>query len=109
MPILSLGLARGNIMSGDTPDRIAEIRYKAAEIEFRAKSSTLYFKQLQEDPDRVLSEAGFDAPTANRLIAQLRGDPEDPCGDICDGITCLVTSCCWWTLNPVPEPVPTKA
>ncbi len=96
-------------MSNDTPERIAEIRLKAAEVEFRAKSSTLYFKQLQEYPDRVLSEAGFDAPTASVFIAQLRGERDDPCGDICDGITCLVTSCCWWTLNPQPEPVPTKA
>jgi hypothetical protein len=79
---------------------------KAAEVEFRAKSDAMYFKRLQDDPERVLRDEGFDEPTVDEFAAQLRGDRPNPCGDWCDGLTCIVTSCCFFTRDSLPETVP---
>jgi hypothetical protein len=96
-------------VSNPAPEGISEIRRKIAEVEFRAKSEALYFKRLQDDPEQVLREEGFDEPTAREFLAQLRGERDNPCGDFCDGLTCIITSCCFFTLNPAPDPVQTKA
>jgi hypothetical protein len=91
-------------MNGPTPEELREIRLKAAEVEFRAKSDTRYFKRLQDDPEQVLREEGFDDPTVQEFAAQLRGKP-DPCGDFCDGLTCIITSCCFFTMDRLPPDV----
>jgi hypothetical protein len=93
-------------MNTPTPDEIYQIRLKAAEVEFRAKSDSMYFKRLQDDPERLLREEGFDEPTVDEFVAQLKAEA-DPCGDICDGLSCLVTICCYYTLVPLPEPAET--
>jgi hypothetical protein len=98
----TVGQWKGAIVSGPTPDEIKEIRLKALEVEFRAKSDTRFFKQLQDNPEQVLRDAGFDDPTVADFAGQLRGDVPHPCGDFCDGITCIVTTCCFLTLDKLP-------
>jgi hypothetical protein len=92
-------------MSEYGPEQISAIRKKAAEIEFRAKSDAMYFERLRRDPDEVLLEAGFDEFTRNEFKAQLGASP-GPCPvDVCDPLSCIITSCCWFTTVEPPEPI----
>ena len=76
---------------------IKEIRQKTVKVEFQAKSDPAFLKRLQEDPVAVLQAEGFDLTTAQEVASQLRGDPITKW---CDGITCYITSCSFFTANP---------
>ena len=81
---------------------IKEIRLKAAKVEFLAKSDATFLKRLQEDPMAVLQAEGFDYPGAEKLTSQLRSDPAElaeQCPGKCDPLSCIVTTCCWFTLE----------
>jgi hypothetical protein len=86
---------------------IKEIRLKSAKIEFQAKSDPAFLQRLKADPIAVLKAEGFDYPIAQELASQLRGDSHtkaSSCPDgICDPLTCIVTSCCWFTTIEPPE------
>jgi hypothetical protein len=97
--------AKGAIVNGRTPEEIQKIRLKAAEVEFRAKSDVLFFKRLQDDPEQVLRAEGFDDPTTQEFVSELQGD-SGRCGDFCDGLTCIITSCCFFTRDSLPETEP---
>jgi hypothetical protein len=80
---------------------IKEIRLKSAKVEFQAKSDPAFLKRLRDDPMAVLQAEGLDYPAAQELTAQLR-DPvalAARCPDKCDPLSCIVTTCCWFTLE----------
>ena len=94
------------------PAEIKALRRKALEIEFRAKADPEYLQQLKDDPVATLRAAGFEdelarefgaelsdtSPTQERRISQWSGDAQmRPPEHICDGITCWITSCNFWT------------
>lgn len=90
-------------MSGYGPEQISAIRMMAAEIEFRAKSDSIYLQRLRDDPEKVLTEAGFDEMTRAEYRAQLDASA-GPCpADVCDPLSCLITSCCWYTTVEPPD------
>jgi hypothetical protein len=81
---------------------IKEVRLLSAKVEFQAKSDPAFLKRLQDDPVAVLQAEGFDYPTAQEIATQLRTDsavPAEMCPE-CDTVTCWVTACCWYTLEP---------
>jgi hypothetical protein len=80
---------------------IREIRLKSAKVEFQAKSDPAFLKRLRDDPLAVLQAEGFDYPVAQELKSQLQ-DPAflaGRCPDKCDPLSCIVTTCCWFTLE----------
>jgi hypothetical protein len=76
---------------------ITEIRQKSVKVEFQAKSDPAFLKRLQADPVAVLQEEGFDLPTAQEVASQLRGDEASVVGGKCDPLTCIITTCRWFT------------
>jgi hypothetical protein len=91
-----------------TPDEILTIRERLREIEFHAKSSDDFLQGLVADPEDVLRRYGIDEAAAAQIVPQLTGAADfgaGPCGDWCDGITCISTGCCFFTGDP-PIPVP---
>jgi hypothetical protein len=81
---------------------IKEIRLKSAKIEFQAKSDPAFLKQLRDDPMAVLQAEGLDYDAAQELTSQLEGDPAHlaaRCPGKCDPLSCIVTTCCWFTLE----------
>ena len=85
---------------------IQELRRKALELEFRAKSDASFMEKLRAEPLATLREAGIADPYAEQAADELQGTGHvnmldaGPCGDWCDGITCIVTSCCFFTYDP---------
>jgi hypothetical protein len=82
---------------------LKDIRKRSSQVEFKAKSDPAFLKRLQEDPVTVLQKEGFDPPTAREVASQLRGDAVSKW---CDGVTCIVTSCSFFTANPPERPKP---
>ena len=81
---------------------IKEIRLKAAKVEFQAKSDPAFLKRLKNDPIAVLQGEGLDYSAAQEVASQLTDDPtvqEARCPGKCDPLSCIVTTCCWFTLE----------
>jgi hypothetical protein len=78
---------------------IKDVRLLAAKVEFKAKSDSAYLERLKKDPVKVLQDEGFEYPMAMEVTSQLRGETMDEARacSICDGPTCIVTGCCWFT------------
>jgi hypothetical protein len=89
----------------EAPMDIREIRLKLAKVEFQAKSDAAFLERLRDDPLAVLQAEGFDYSTAQEITSQLR-DPaalRQRCPpDLCDPLTCVITACCFFTLDQLP-------
>jgi hypothetical protein len=90
-----------------TPEEILQIRRQLVEIEFRCKSSDDFLETLRADPESVLRDFGLDEYTTNEVLPQLTGElrASEACAS-CDGPTCWVTGCCYYTTEP-PVTLPT--
>ena len=75
---------------------VTEVRQKSLKVEFKAKSDPAFLKRLQDDPVAVLQAEGFDLTAAQEVASQLRDDPTAVAGK-CDPLTCIVTTCTWFT------------
>lgn len=85
---------------------IQALRRLALELEFRAKCDPDFLDKLRAAPVPTLREAGFADAYVEQAADELQGTggmsllSAGPCGEWCDGITCIFTTCCFFTSDP---------
>jgi len=93
-------------MPDRSPEELLAIRAKLVELEFRAKSDAQLLERLQHHPLEVLREFGLDDAMVDEILPELSAENENALsGGWCDGITCIRTTCNFFTYN-MPPPTP---
>jgi hypothetical protein len=83
-----------------------EIRRVVQHVVDRSHADAAYKQQLQQDPRGTLVEAGLSEQAASHMVQyELPDYGGGTTGEVsgymspqpCDGITCIITSCTWFT------------
>jgi hypothetical protein len=78
---------------------LEQVRQHLEQLGERAGEDPELWQRLLDDPESVFRAEGFPEAVIVHMVGELRPDPEVS-GYIwphCDGLTCLVTYCMYWT------------
>lgn len=88
-------------MDDENAEYIQQLRRKLIALEFRAKSDSAFMDRLRRDTVGTLEGEGFSTSDTARIAGELRGDTtladEEMLSPWCDGITCILTGCHFFT------------